>query len=154
MIFRTRDARPEDQVYIQDLDLKCFETPWSSDGWAYAGEHYVIKLATFYGTPIGFATYLHNTEQNVIQFPKVGVKRAYRNKGVARQLVSEAVQFCKQVRATRIETLVPETLLRPGEPQDASQWLSLVGWQATDIVRDFFPCMDQREDAVRFILTP
>lgn len=154
MIFRTRDATPEDQVYIQDLDLKCFEMSWSCDAWAYAGQHYIIKLAAYYGTPIGFATYVHNTEDNIIQFPKVGVKPSFRNKGVARQLVSEAVQFCKQVRALRIETLIPETLLRPGEPQDASKWLSKLGWEATGLVRDFFPCMGQREDAVRFILTP
>lgn len=154
LIFQTRHARPEDQVYILDLDLKCFESAWSHDSWAYAGQHYVIKLATFYGTPIGFATYVYNTEKNVIQFPKVGVKRAFRNKGVGSRLVFEALQFCKQVRAQHVETLVPESLLRPGESQDASVWLSKLGWKATGIERDFFPCMGQREDAVRFTLTP
>lgn len=153
MIFKTRAARAEDQVYILDLDLKCFESAWSNDAWAYAGDHYVIKLATFYGTPIGFATFLHNTQENTIQFPKVGVKRAFRNKGVGRQLVSEALIFCKEVKATHLETLIPESLLRPGETQDISEWLSKTGWKATNIVRDFFPCMGQREDAVRFILT-
>lgn len=154
MIFKTRAARPQDQVYLLDLDLKCFESCWSIDAWSYAGDNYVITMATFYGTPIGFATYLHNTEENTIQFPKVGVRRAFRNRGVGRQLVSEAMSFCKEVRATHVETLIPESLLRPGEAHDVSGWLTKTGWTATNIVRDFFPCMGQREDAVRFTLTP
>lgn len=154
MVIKIRDATPADQIYIQDTDIKCFDLAWSSDAWGYAGEHYVIKLATWFGTPISFATYLHDTENNVVQFPKLAVKSSFRNRGLGRRMTEEAIAFCRQLGATHIQTIVPEAICRPGEAGDISGFLTKTGWKATGLVRDFFPSMGQRQDGVQFILNP
>lgn len=154
MLFTYRNATAADQVYILDTDIKCFDFAWSPDAWAYAGEHYVIKLATYFRTPIGFATYLHDTENNIIQVPKIAVKAQYRNRNIGSKFVYEAVMYCHKLQAAYLQTIIPEALVQPGDPHDISGWLLKTGWKATALVRDFFPNMGQKQDGVQFTLNP
>lgn len=135
-----------------DCDIKCFDYPWSSDSWAFAAEEYVLKVATYYGTPIGFAVYLFNEEKGVAQFPKIGVKPTFRRRGVGRMLLRDGIKFATTMGAPLIETVLPESILRPNEPNFVGEWMTKMGWKATGIERDFYPMMGQKEDGIRFIL--
>jgi ribosomal protein S18 acetylase RimI-like enzyme len=152
VIFSIRDARPEDQIPIIDCDIKCFDLAWTTDCWAVAAGNYVLKVATFYGTVIGFVTYLHDEDEQIVRMPKLGVKPAYRNKGVGNSLLAEVKTFARQLNARHIETVVPESILRPGEPAFIGDWMNKTGWKATGLVKQFFPSMGDMEDGVKFIL--
>jgi GNAT superfamily N-acetyltransferase len=152
MIFSIRDARPEDQVPIIDCDIKCFDLAWTTDCWAFAAGNYVVKVATFYGTPIGFVTYLFDEDERIVRMPKLGVKPAYRRKKVGVSLQAEVIAFAIACRARHIETVLPESILRPGEPNYVGDWMAKAGWKATGLVPEFFPTMGQKEDGVKFIL--
>lgn len=153
MIFSIRDARPEDQVPIIDCDIKCFDLAWSTDSWSYVAANNVVKVATFYGTPIGFSVFLLKADEPVVVLPKLGVKPTYRGKGVGRALLKEALVFARQVDARTIETIIPESLLRPGEPAFVGDWMTKMGWRPDGLVREFFPSMGEKEDGVRFIIS-
>jgi ribosomal protein S18 acetylase RimI-like enzyme len=152
VIFTIRDARPEDQVPIQDCDIKCFDFAWDTDSWAFVGGNYVVKVATYYGTTFGFTAFLHDEDERIVHVPKIAVKVPYRNMGVGRKLLKEAIVFAQQVKARHLECVLPESILRPGEPGFVGDWMNKMGWKATKLVPEFFPAMGQQEDGVTFIL--
>jgi ribosomal protein S18 acetylase RimI-like enzyme len=151
VVFKIRDAGPRDQVHIIDCDIKCFDMAWSIDNWTFVLANHVIKLATFYRTPVGFAVLAFDNESRVLHVPKLGVKPTYRRRGVGRQLMQEAINFAQQTCARHLETVVPESILRPGEPAYVGDWLLKVGWKATGIVKGVFTSMGEKEDGVKFI---
>jgi len=153
VIFNIREAWATDQVRLIDIDIKCFDAAWSPDAWALASGNYVIKVATFYGTVIGFETFFHAKDHNSVFIPKLGVLPAYRRKGIGRSFVKDAIEFAGQVKATRLETLLPESMLRPGEPVFCGEWMNKVGFKATGIEKDVFVAMGQPEDGIRFTLS-
>lgn len=153
VIFNIREAWANDQVRLLDIDIKCFDNAWSPDAWALAGANYVIKVATFYGTVIAFQTFFHDKDHNTVFMPKVGVLPAYRRKGIGRSFVKDAIEFAGQVKASRLETLIPESMLRPTEPSFCGHWTKSVGFKATGIEKDVFVAMGQLEDGIKFTLS-
>lgn len=153
MIFGIRPAKPDDLVYLQDCDLKSFDYGWNAEEWAFAVENYAVKIAHFYGTPIGFAVMAVVTEPDrIAHLFKVAVKQSFRNRKVGRLLIAETIAFAKHARLRDIESVVPETLCRPGEPQDITGWLSKVGFKGTGVIRNYIQNMGVNEDGFKFNL--
>lgn len=149
-----RDGNPRDLVYLKDCDLKCFAENWDSDTWGIAGEQFGIKVATIKGTVVGFAVFKRDEEdRSATHLIKLGVKPDYRNRGIGRELLKSVIQFACLIDQKTLYSLVPEYMVHPDDPYDASVWLSKMGFRAVlPMVPDYCTHLGTRQDAVRFVL--
>lgn len=153
MIFGIRDAKPDDLVHLQDCDVKCFDYGWSTEEWEFAAENYAVRVAHYYGTPIGFAVFVVlNERQRIVHLFKLGVKPNFRRRKVGRLLVAEAMGFAEVRGIGEIESIIPESLCRPGEPQDITGWLAKIGFRGTGLVPNYIQNMGINEDGYKFNL--
>jgi len=151
MIFGIRDAKPSDLVHLQDCDVKCFDWVWTPEEWTHAFDNYVVKVAHYYGTPIGFAVFVAlNQNPRIVYLFKLGVKTNFRRRGAGRLLVVNAMDFAAGQGIHEIESIVPETLCRPGEPQNITDWLAKVGLKGAGVVPKYISSMGVVEDGYRF----
>ena len=96
----------------------------------------------------------YNDYAGSIEIVKIAVKRAvpeHRHRSPA------ALQLHPlrdgNLYATRLLMVVPEGKLRPGDPEDISQWLRKLGFRAqVPLLRDFFTFYGESEDGVVFSL--
>jgi len=140
-------------VHLQDCDVKCFDYGWTNEEWAFAIESYSVKVAHFYGTPIGFAVFVVvNDEPRIVHLFKVGVKPPFRKRKAGRLLIHEATTFARVQGLNEIEAVVPEMLCSPGEPQDITGWLLKVGFLGTGVIRNYIQNMGVKEDGYKFKL--
>ena len=147
-----RAAEERDAHYLIDIDIKCFDYAWMPEDWRQASKTCVGTVATWYGTPIGMAIFA-KTEAGDIEIVKIAVKKPYRNRGVASQLLLNCAIYAREIHIPRMVMLVPEGRLRPGEPDDISTWLTKLGFRAqAPLLRDYFTFYGQAEDGVLFSL--
>lgn len=153
MMFAIREARPEDLNRLQHSDLKCFDYSWDAEEWKFAIENYSVKLATYYGTPVGFSVMAIVTEPKRIgHLFKLGVIPTFRRRKLGRQLIAGAMGFTQFAGLNEIEAIIPEMLCRPGEPQDILGFLAKVGFRATGVVPNYIKNMGVIEDGYQFNL--
>lgn len=153
MMFAIRPFTPADLVHLQDCDVKCFDYGWNAEEWAFAAENYAIRIASYYGTPVGFAVMVVVTDpKRVGHLFKLGVKPNFRRRKVGRLLIASTIAFAKASDVDEIESIVPEGLCRPGEPQDITGWLAKVGFRGTGVVPNYIHNMGVIEDGYKFNL--
>lgn len=150
MIVQIRDAKPQDQVVLQDCDLKCFYHPWDIDQWSIVGETHWVKVATIWGSIVGFAAGKFNEENKFVQVAKVCVKEQYRRRGVGTALMDEMEKFGLQLSAVGMMCLVPESFTDPNSPNNAAAWFKAMGWEATGMVQSLFKETGYIEDGIFF----
>ena len=102
--------------------------------------------------PVGMAVF-YNDFMGSIEIVKVAVKRPYRNMGIARRLIFNCILYARELYATRLVMIVPESKLRPGEPDDLSEWLKALRFRAqVPLLKDYFTFYGEPEDGVVFTL--
>jgi ribosomal protein S18 acetylase RimI-like enzyme len=147
-----RATTEKDAHYLLDIDIKCFEYAWLPDDWRKAGKNCLACVATWNGTPIAVVIFSNN-QCGGIDIAKIAVKAAYRNQGIARRLLYNCALYARETGAVELLMLVPESRLRPGEPDDISRWLMRLGFRAeVPLFKDWFEFYGEREDGVLFYL--
>lgn len=149
-----RDGRCEDIVYLKDADLKCFVENWDSDTWGVVGANYGVKVATVRGTVVGFAVFKRDEEDHrATHLMKLGVKPEFRNRGIGRELLKSVIQFARLINQQTLFTIIPEYMVNPEDPYDASVWLSKMGFRAVvPLVPEFCTHLGELQAGVRFEL--
>ena len=139
-----------DVNYLMDIDIKCFENPWTVEKWrAICSDPQIFQLvATYYGSPVGFVIWERTPD--VMNILRIGVKPSYRRNGVGEKLLRAVESSAYHLQLFRVTLLVPESLCCPGMPRDVSQWLLHKGARAGSIVKG--PCLGYEEDAFLFTL--
>lgn len=150
MEFEVRPAVAEDVTHVMDIDVKSFDLPWSSEEWH--RPQLSIGVATLQKTPIGVAVFqiVRFKEDCYVEFHKLAVRPNFRGRKVSLQLFEDVMHCARYSGATHIETIVPENLCLPGNPQDISGWLTRVGFRATGVKRGHFQLYGQPEDGYEF----
>lgn len=150
-LYTVRGGRPEDANQLLDIDIKCFEQAWSADDWSRVGfdKAYAISVATYFGTPIGFAI-IRETDEGT-ELLKLAVKRGHRGNGISRELVDAVVSFARQQTIAReMYIIVPESMVYEPSP-NVVDWLVKFGFKATKpILKRHFTIYGEPEDGVKF----
>ena len=107
-----RAADQKDGHYLIDIDIKCFDDAWTPEDWRHVAQYCVACVATWNGTPVGMAVF-YNDFMGSIEIVKVAVKRPYRNMGIARRLIFNCILYGRELYATQLVMIVPESRLRP-----------------------------------------
>jgi GNAT superfamily N-acetyltransferase len=146
-----RAATKNDAHYLFDIDLKCFDFPWTLPEWRVFGQTCLGTVATDKGIPVGMA--LFKPGEDSLELVKIAVKHECRRQGIGRALIHNCLQYAKDTNLQTVSMVVPETLLRPGDPDDISGWAIAVGFMPeTPLLRGHFELYGKQEDGVRFNL--
>jgi len=147
-----RAAEQKDAHYLIDIDIKCFDYAWTPEEWRQVGKYCVACVATWNGTPVGMAIFC-NDHAGSIEIVKIAVKKAYRRLGIARRLLYNCILYARELYATRLVMVVPESTLQPGNPEDVSEWLTQLRFRAqVPLLKDYFTFYGEPEDGVVFTL--
>lgn len=147
-----RAATKNDAHYLFDIDLKCFDFPWSIHEWRIFGQACLGTVATHNSVPVGMVLFKANDDDLLIV--KIGVKHEFRRQGIGRALVDNCLQYARDTNLLTLSMVVPETLLRPGDPDDVSGWLTTTGFKPTiPLLSQHFEMYGKSEDGVRFTLS-
>lgn len=159
MIFSIRKATREDLQYVMDIDLKCYEYPWSSDFWHDAASYETV-VGTFYGTPVGMAvfangpvicpTFCHDVPEGVFTLLKLAVKERFRRRGLGRMLLNYIKGVAWTAKSETLISIVPESICLPGSKYDASVWLNRMDFEARNIIPACFTNCGEAEDGYLF----
>ncbi len=147
-----RGPTASDVNYVLDVDVKCFDDPWTIENWREVfGDQQKFKLmATYFGSPIGFAVWERTHDSmNVI---RLAVKPTYRRSGTGSQLLKAIEASAYNLQLFKVTFPVTESLCCPGDPRDVSQWLIKRGARAGSIVKNGGFYMGKEEDAFLFNL--
>lgn len=139
-----------DTRYFRDIDIKCFETPWTPNEWRWASDNCLGCVCTFRQTPIGMVVNYRN-EDGDLMVAKLGVKPEYRRVGIGTDLLRSAYHHALYVGAPYLVTIIPEWQICPGQPEDLSGWLKRRGLTAhREIVRNFQFAYGEPIDGIQF----
>jgi GNAT superfamily N-acetyltransferase len=148
-----RATTKKDIHYLLDIDLKCFEFPWTIDEWKTLGERCLGTIATVNRTPIGFVLF-RSDDDGDMEIVKIAIKPGYRRHGIASRLLDNCVRFARETRTHCLHLVIPERLVYPDTPDEISGWLCHVQFQPTvPLLRDRFEYYGRLEDGIRFTLT-
>lgn len=153
-LFNIRGATPQDANALLDIDIKCFDEPWTAEEWSRIGhsKDYAISVVTFFGTVIGFGVFRMDPDNiRATEILKVAVLKPHRRKHASLYLIAAAVSFGESNFSKEIFTIIPEHLIYPG-PECISEWLLLVGLKAQ---KPFLKChfnstYGEAENGVKF----
>jgi len=145
-----RGTTERDAHYLLDIDIKCFDYAWSPDQWREVAKNCLACVATWHGTPVGMVLFADN-QCGGVEITKIAVKPAYRNQGIARRLLRNCALFAREIGVGELLMVVPESLLRPGEADDISAWLTKLGFRAeVPLLKNHFFYYGRHEDGVVF----
>ncbi len=148
-----RAAEQRDAHYLIDIDIKCFDFAWTPEEWRQISKYCVACVATWNGTPIGMAIF-HNDHAGNIEIVKVAIKKPYRHMGIARRLIFNCILYARELYATQLVMVVPESRLRPDDPEDLSEWLTRLCFRAqVPLLKNYFTFYGEPEDGVVFTLS-
>jgi len=141
-----------DVNHLMDIDIKCFDEPWSVDRWrAVCGDRLKYKLVgTYFSNPVGFVVW--ERLDNSINVIRLGVKNIYRCSGIGTKLLRAVEESAYHLKIYRVTFLVPESLCCPGDSMDVSRWLLKRGARALSIVENTSVQTGKDEDAFLFSL--
>lgn len=152
MDFTIRATTVHDSHYLIDIDLKCFEHPWSPDQWREVSQTCTGLVATVNDTPVAMAI-SRRTVDGDMEIVRIGVKEACRRQGISRALIGNLLLNAKDTMANRLLMVVPERSLQPGQPDDLSQWLTKLMFRANKpMIPNHFYHYGEWEDGVIFSL--
>jgi len=147
-----RAAEQKDAHYLIDIDIKCFDYAWTPEEGRQVSKYCGACVATWNDTPVGMAVFC-NDHMGSIEIVTVAVKKPYRNMGIARRLIFNCILYARELCATRLVMVVPESRLRPGEPDDLSGWLKRLQFRAqVPLLTNHFTFYGEPEDGVVFTL--
>ncbi len=147
-----RPSYKEDAHYLIDIDLKCFDYAWLLEDWRAIANNSFACVATWNSTPVGMIIF-SRTMYNDLEVMKLGVKPAYRNHGLGSQLLFNCLLYGRDILASRIVMVIPESRICPGDSHDLSQWLSKRGFRAqVPLLHDYYTFYGKPEDGVVFSL--
>ena len=148
MSFQVRGVVESDAHSLLDIDIKCFDCPWTPTKWSDICRTHAIAVATCYDVPIGFGVCLRiGTE---VELKKVAVKRTFRRHGLGRRLLSACIEFAVLHDCTRLFTIVPESHVYPG-PECIGSWLVKTGFRAQKpFIKNHFRLYGEPEAGVTF----
>ena len=133
-IQQIREASAQDANYIYDLDLKCFDNPWSKENWAAisANSQAHAWVGCYRQVPISLVvterqSFVPPDTRNRVQslhIHKLCVKEIFRRKGVgARLLQFVHHRAVEKVAVGWVTMTVPEWLINTDEPTNCLGWL-------------------------------
>lgn len=144
-----RNPRLADLAYLVDIDLKCYEDPWDMEKWrTIIMDFNLNKLVVIRKQHAGVAVW--KFDSGAIKVLRLGVKPAYRNYGIGSELLQAIEKSAPNQKANSVVFKIPESLCRPGEPDDVSVWLAHRGYKATRVCRAAAVFCGQVEDAYIF----
>lgn len=135
-----REANGNDLQHIIDIDIKCFDEPWSPEFWRQKND-VTVDVATFYGTPVAMAVY--TSSDDITTLHKLAVKPTHRRQGVSRKLFERLSLTTDAVYLT-----IPETMCS-GE-KSLIPWLNKLGFKGSGIDRSRFISLGEIEDGFVF----
>lgn len=146
-----REARTEDSNDLMDIDIKCFDNPWTGDDWSGFNRNAgtLVYVAAVFGTPIGFIVFQTDQKLKQVEILKIAVKDSGRQQGASRQLLMIAEDFAIGRKAPTLTIVVPESSLYTGP---LGKWLTATGFQGTKpFIKNRFVAYGESEDGVKFI---
>lgn len=145
-----RPTTENDAHYLLDIDLKCYDTALTPDEWRELQKSAQGAVATWCETPIGMII-SRRTEEGDVEVMRVAVKAPWRNIGIGKRLMLNAVAHARDIGSTRCFVIIPESQIDPGKPHDLSGWLFKLGFRAeVPLLKDHFVSCGQLEDGVVF----
>lgn len=151
-MFAFRESVPLDDHYLMDIDLKCFDRPWTPIEWRRVSKLCSILVATWNDKPIGMIVY-GQTESGDFDVVKLGVKPVYRRQGIGSRLMLDAILAARNLMVPSIFVTVPESHVCPGDPYDVSAWLRKRSFRARlPNIKDHIELYGEWEDGVVFTL--
>lgn len=151
-MIQVRPTTERDAHYLLDIDIKCFDYAWLPDDWRAAAKDALACVATWNETPVGMVIFSYNNYGGV-EIEKIAVKAPYRHHGIARRLLYNCALYAKEIGALELLMVVPESRLRPGDPDDISAWLLKLGFRASlPLLKNWFVFYGKPEDGVVFSL--
>jgi GNAT superfamily N-acetyltransferase len=151
-LYQIRPANTSDPIYMKNCDLKCFDEPWDNETWEKMATTAATTVATFRGTPVGFAVYVSPRNRlDTVHLIKLCVTPQHRGRGVGALLFEHVTGFARIVGAKTIEIMIPEYLCDPRQPFSCIDWLKVMGFRAdVPIVPDLFTYAGQPEAGIHF----
>jgi ribosomal-protein-alanine N-acetyltransferase len=128
-----------DMAEVLEVEQESFEFPWSEDDFirCLRQRNCIGMVAEHEDRVIGFMIYeLHKSRLHVLNF---AVAKAFRRRGVGRQMLAKLVGKLSYQRRTRVLLEVRETNL------PAQLFFRSEGFRAVSVLRDFYD--DTTEDA-------
>lgn len=152
-MYQIRPANSQDPIYLMNCDLRSVDDPWDNETWDRMAATHATSVATFRGTPIGFAVFVNPAdERHVVHLRKLCVIPQHRGRGVGRLLFKFVKDFASVVHAKTLDIVVPEYLTDPRAPFGCVGWLKEMGLRAVlPLVKDAFVYLGQPEDGIRFV---
>ena len=150
-MFHVRQGTGNDAQHVIDIDIKCYDEPWSPEYWRVAGLDFIINVVTYYGTPVGMSVFTSAEEADGPKFVsllKVAGKPMFRKKGLSRMLLEPMDKYAEQIKAESIWATIPESLCS-GEHSIAG-WALKVGFKATAIQKNYYAVLGDLEDGYIF----
>jgi GNAT superfamily N-acetyltransferase len=123
-MFSMRPGLPEDGHHLLDIDLKCYDTPWTPEMWRRAATRCVITIGCWNKTPMAMAIYTRHPDGDV-ELVKLAVKPAFRRLGLSRVLFRDVLTYAAMSEAPAIKMLLHEDQL-----EDVCEWAAKLGFKA------------------------
>ena len=147
-----RGFRPEDMMYLLDIDAKCNDQSWSYEQWVREVHNHTGTVVTFYGTPVGFALFKRYFIKDgcSVELVKLAVKEQYRRQKLGLLLMSGCVKFAQDMGCKKVFCVLPESHLYPPDP--GILFLQTCGFTAvTPMLRGYFQFDGVEQDGVKLV---
>lgn len=156
-ILMTRPAEVVDISSLMNIDLKCFDYPWTQDMWRECP--YNCSVTAFAGTPVGLVAYTDKplkfpgsdfvAAANAVWIVKLGVKPEFRLRGMGSSLLDRVVDFAAYNQADKILTITPETDCYTRILNfDLNDWLQTRKFRAQGLIHNCFTEYGEQTDGV------
>jgi GNAT superfamily N-acetyltransferase len=123
-----QNYRPAWLHYLQDIDNKSYDYPWSEEGWKDIKDQ-IIRVYISHRVPRAFYLF-RELRDNIIFVSKLCVIPKWRGMGLGNVLHDDLL---KQTKRKKLITNVYEKDLK------AMGWLNKCGWRATTIEKNLYP---------------
>ena len=145
MMITYRAATNNDLSYLCDLDLKCHEqSPADKAWWGQISENQQAGcvVACKSHVPIGMCVWERQafklpefeTKRETFHIHKICVRKEFRNQGIGRNQIAYVHEAAKKRSCAFISIAVPEYRCNKKEPDDVSEWLAKLNFQAKIIL--------------------
>jgi GNAT superfamily N-acetyltransferase len=131
-----RLTRPSDNNALADLDLKCYDYPYSNERWKeLAGESgkkkkpRVVVLEVL-RKPAGYAVWNY-LDEDTAKIIRLGVKPGWRRKGLGSVLLGKIIHHSQIEKADKLQVIIPDIHCIKGDPDNVSGFLAKTNFTAT-----------------------
>jgi GNAT superfamily N-acetyltransferase len=160
VVQQIRKAAARDATYIFDLDLKCFDDPWSTERWeeinknsnaaVWVGCNHQVPISLLVVENQWFIPPESEHRAAAMHIHKLCVKDVFRKRGVGVRLLAHAHQEAVKVRAKWITMIIPEWLVNPNIEGNCLGWLSKYKFKALKTLEVTIPMYGKNYDQYLF----